>query len=429
MTSRLLGGARRSGERDAQEAVAEELELVVDRQRNVSTSSAGTRLAVTLRSSASAVLDGVRRRLAAVVGDPRRSRREGRCTPATVGEGRGWSATRLVGQRCARRRARAAHGSGWSRSAAGRATSATALASSSATAAGGSDAVDVPPSAHGAGTAVPVCRRCAAAALGPRAGRRSSMARNRGAGGSGTDAGSGTTRAWPARHSTACGSPSPYGPAPVSAKSMVAASANTSLAVVAGSPRACSGAMKVGVPTIIPVAVRPCGQVARDRDAEVGERGSPARVEQDVVGLDVTVDDTAAVRSRERIEQRVEQVLDLRGGERAGRGDAVGEGAPREERHHEHEVGALVLHLEERHDAGMVEPAQRARPPAAGGGGPGRAGRRSRGRGSRLRATGRAVRVLGQLDHAHAAPAQQADDPVASQVASLNRAIASSCSR
>ena len=134
-----------------------------------------------------------------------------------------------------------------------------------------------------------------------------------------------------------------------------------------------------------------------------------------------------AVGSRERIEQRVEQVLDLGSGQRPGRGDAVGERAPSQERHDEHEIGSVVLDLEQADDARMIEPAQQLGLPAQASvglvdlcGGAVHVDALARHR--------PAVGVLGQLHHAHAAPAQHADDPVGHS-GEPKPCIASNCSR
>ena len=69
-------------------------------------------------------------------------------------------------------------------------------------------------------------------------------------------------------------------------------------------PRACSGAMYAGVPSVIPVRVMrvPCREL---RDAEVDELDPVAAVvEKHVRRLDVAVDDAVRVRARERDRDR-----------------------------------------------------------------------------------------------------------------------------
>ena len=68
-----------------------------------------------------------------------------------------------------------------------------------------------------------------------------------------------------------------------------------------GSFAACSGLMKCAVPMIFPGSVTGPWVSTAVRDAEVGhERAARARLEQDVVRLDVPVHDAAAVRVRQR---------------------------------------------------------------------------------------------------------------------------------
>ena len=106
-------------------------------------------------------------------------------------------------------------------------------------------------------------------------------------------------------------SPRPNGGSPVAAKRSVAPIENTSLAGVARSPRACSGAMYSGVPMTTSAAVSPDVAPRMMRDAEVGQVGAAGLVEQDVGRLDVAVHDAGAVGGGQRVEQRVGELADV----------------------------------------------------------------------------------------------------------------------
>ena len=81
------------------------------------------------------------------------------------------------------------------------------------------------------------------------------------------------------------GSPCPYGPSPVAANSRVAPSEKTSEAGETGSPRACSGAMKPGVPTTMPATVRPWVWSRLRATPKSARHGSPRSSNRMLAGL------------------------------------------------------------------------------------------------------------------------------------------------
>ena len=147
------------------------------------------------------------------------------------------------------------------------------------------------------------------------------------------------------------------------------------------------------------------------RDAEVGEVGTPGRVEEDVRRLDVAVHDALAVGCRERVDQPIGQLVDLVRRERAVLGDPLGERAAREVVHDEHEVVAVVDDVAQAHDAGVVERPEHLRLSldalASRGQLLGRAVQRQA-----LERDLLAVLVDAEVDDTHASPADAPDDVV-----------------
>ena len=247
--------------------------------------------------------------------------------------------------------------------------------------------------------------------MGRRSGFLSRVGSIRRRSGAGIERGRRSTRPAAARSISTRGSAVPNGPDPVAAKASVAPRENTSEAVVAGSPRACSGDMKPGVPTTISLPVRPSVTSRRAGGAEVGEVRPSGRVEEDVRRLDVAVHDALAMGGGERVDQSVGQLVDLVRRERAVLGDPLGERAAREVVHHEHEVVAVVDDVAQPHDAGVVERTEHLRLPldalASRGQLLGRAVQRQP-----LERDLLAVLVDPEVDDAHASPADAPDHVV-----------------
>ena len=124
-----------------------------------------------------------------------------------------------------------------------------------------------------------------AAAVGRRSGRGANMDWSNFRRDAGSDFGTLSILPVAARTMSSPGSPCPYGPSPVAANSSVAPSENTSVAGVTGSPRACSGAMKPGVPTTIPAIVRPWVWSRLRATPKSARHGSPRSSNRMLAGL------------------------------------------------------------------------------------------------------------------------------------------------
>ncbi len=150
---------------------------------------------------------------------------------------------------------------------------------------------------------------------------------------------------------------------------------------------------------------------AHGGDPEVGEVGTTRRVEQHVRRLDVAVHDAGAVGDGQRAEQLVAEEGNGGRGHRSARADVVGQRAARQVGHHEHEVVAVVDHVEQRDDVGVVERLEHlgfAADALAGLVHLDVAAAQS----ESLQRDGSAGRIDGQIDHAHAAATQSLHERV-----------------
>src|SRR5690606_32222081 len=107
----------------------------------------------------------------------------------------------------------------------------------------------------------------------------------------------------------------------------------------------------------------------------------------------------------ERAAQRLEEPLDLLGGGRAVAAHPVGERAAGQVGHDEGQLVALLEHVEQLDDVGVVEPRQHLRLALDALAGPGDLGRRAVQR-QPLERDEAPLRVPGEVDHAHAALAE-----------------------
>ena len=121
--------------------------------------------------------------------------------------------------------------------------------------------------------------------MGRRSGRAASMASSRRRSDDGSDRGTLPTLPLAARTMSSPGSPCPYGPSPVAANSRVAPREKTSVAGETGSPRACSGAMKPGVPTTMPATVSPWVWSRLSATPKSARHGSPRSSNRMLAGL------------------------------------------------------------------------------------------------------------------------------------------------
>src|SRR5581483_4744833 len=138
---------------------------------------------------------------------------------------------------------------------------------------------------------------------------------------------------------------------------------------------------------------REARRVERSREAEVGEPHLAAPGDEDVRGLHVAVDDAARVRRLERGRDGGEDADRLDDREAPVLGEEVGERLPDDELHGEEgDAEALV----------RLEGAERARDPGA--------------EREDLEGDARAARVLGDVDLAHAAAPDEAEDLEASEL-------------
>ncbi len=150
------------------------------------------------------------------------------------------------------------------------------------------------------------------------------------------------------------------------------------------------------------------GLVTREGDPEVGQAGLALVVEEHVGGLDVAVHHARPVGLGQRRQQPAGLALDLVGRGRAVLGHPLGQAAPRQVGHDQHDLVALVEHVVEAHHVAVVEAPQHVglpQQPLAGAGD--LAGRALQG--EPLERHLAAVRGAGQVDRAHAAPAQPRD--------------------
>jgi hypothetical protein len=90
------------------------------------------------------------------------------------------------------------------------------------------------------------------------------------------------------------------------------------------------------------------------RDAEVGEEGVAARVEEDVARLEIAVDDAARVRLVERLGHAADDAADLGEAERAAR-HAVEERAARHVAHHDERLFLVLAVVVDGDDVGVFE--------------------------------------------------------------------------
>ena len=96
---------------------------------------------------------------------------------------------------------------------------------------------------------------------------------------------------------------------PVISANMVAPTAQRSAraSTSSHSPRACSGAMKAGVPIVGTIAGRVAlsGQLAQPRDAEIEHHDPTVARQEHVLGFEIAVDDTLGVRRDEHVQELV----------------------------------------------------------------------------------------------------------------------------
>ena len=79
------------------------------------------------------------------------------------------------------------------------------------------------------------------------------------------------------------------------------------------------------------------------------------RVEQNVIGLDVTMHDATHVRIRESVRDFAHDSADVRKRQRTAIPHAVADVLAFDERHHEISESLALIHAENRNDVGMVE--------------------------------------------------------------------------
>jgi hypothetical protein len=103
--------------------------------------------------------------------------------------------------------------------------------------------------------------------------------------------------------------------------------------------------------------VRPADDLC---DAEVGDLDDPARGEEHVLGLDVAVQDPAAVRGAEPARAGQRHRGRVRGGEAARGADAAAQRPPGQQLHHEQADAVAFDKIEHGHDMRMIERGQDA---------------------------------------------------------------------
>ena len=177
--------------------------------------------------------------------------------------------------------------------------------------------------------------------------------------------------------------------------------------------------MKPGVPTTVPIAVSPAVSSRELATPKSARCGTPCGVEQHVARLDVAVHHPGPVRLRQRAAERIGQALHLVGGAGPVPGHPVGQGAAGEVRHHEGDVVAVVHHVEELHDVGVVEAGQHLGLPLDALPGPGDVLGRSV-QGQALEGHLGAVGAAAQVDHPHA-PAPEPGHPLVAHVTRVGK--------
>jgi hypothetical protein len=142
--------------------------------------------------------------------------------------------------------------------------------------------------------------------------------------------------------------------------------------------------------------------------AEVGQARIALLVEEDVGRLDVAVDHAGVVGLGDRPQQPLAQAVDLFGGGGTVLVHPLGQVAARQVGHDEHDLVAVLDHVEQPHHVGVVQPAQHARLAQQALAGLEDLARRAV-EGEALHGDAVALLVAREIDDAHAASAQSGD--------------------